>query len=286
MIGFIGLGIMGQNMAANLLEKGEQLVVYNRTKEKAQTLLDKGAVWAASPREVGEQADIVFTMLTDPAAVRAVAYGEDGLFSGMKENSLWVDVSTVKPAFTKEMAEAARAHHIRFVDAPVSGSKAPAQQGKLHFLVGGEEQNVKEITPLLEKMGQSIQHMGANGNGSSTKLAVNMLLVQSLTGLSEAISFGEAVGLDREHLMDVLLALPVTSDIQAGKRDTILQQNFDPQFPLEHAYKDLQQISETAYEAGAPLPMTNSVKELYALAKKNGYGKQDVAAVYALLARD
>ncbi|MCM3225460.1 NAD(P)-dependent oxidoreductase [Terribacillus saccharophilus] len=286
MIGFIGLGIMGQNMAANLLEKGEQLVVYNRTKEKAQTLLDKGAIWAESPREVGQQADIVFTMLTDPAAVQAVAYGEDGLFSGMKENSLWVDVSTVKPAFTKEMAEAARAHHIRFVDAPVSGSKAPAQQGKLHFLVGGNDQDVKEITPLLEKMGQSIQHMGVNGNGSSTKLAVNMLLVQSLTGLSEAISFGEAVGLDREHLMDVLLALPVTSDIQAGKRDTILQQNFDPQFPLEHAYKDLQQISETAYEAGAPLPMTNSVKELYALAKKNGYGKQDVAAVYALLARD
>lgn len=286
MIGFIGLGIMGQNMAANLLDKGEQLVVYNRTKEKAQTLLDKGAIWAASPREVGQQADIVFTMLTDPAAVQAVAYGEDGLFSGMKENSLWVDVSTVKPAFTKEMAEAARAHHIRFVDAPVSGSKAPAQQGKLHFLVGGNDQDVKEITPLLEKMGQSIQHMGVNGNGSSTKLAVNMLLVQSLTGLSEAISFGEAVGLDREHLMDVLLALPVTSDIQAGKRDTILQQNFDPQFPLEHAYKDLQQISETAYEAGAPLPMTNSVKELYALAKKNGYGKQDVAAVYALLARD
>ena len=286
MIGFIGLGIMGQNMAANLLEKGEQLVVYNRTKEKAQTLLDKGAIWAESPREVGEQADIVFTMLTDPAAVQAVANGEDGLFSGMKENSLWVDVSTVKPAFTKEMAEAARSHHIRFVDAPVSGSKAPAQQGKLHFLVGGDEQDVKEITPLLEKMGQSIQHMGVNGNGSSTKLAVNMLLVQSLTGLSEAISFGEAVGLDREHLMDVLLALPVTSDIQAGKRDTILQQNFDPQFPLEHAYKDLQQISETAYEAGAPLPMTNSVKELYALAKKNGYGKQDVAAVYALLARD
>src|SRR5689334_23035970 len=99
MIGFIGLGIMGQNMAANLLEKGEQLVVYNRTKEKAQTLLDKGAIWAESPREVGEQADIVFTMLTDPAAVKAVAYGEDGLFSGMKENSLWVDVSTVKPAF-------------------------------------------------------------------------------------------------------------------------------------------------------------------------------------------
>ncbi|MFJ6412715.1 hypothetical protein CHI12_00040 [Terribacillus saccharophilus] len=286
MIGFIGLGIMGQNMAANLLEKGEQLVVFNRTKEKAQALLDKGANWAESPRQVGEQADIVFTMLTDPAAVQAVAYGEDGLFSGMKENSLWVDVSTVKPAFTKEMAEAARAHHIRFVDAPVSGSKAPAQQGKLHFLVGGDEQDVKEITPLLEKMGQSIQHMGVNGNGSSTKLAVNMLLVQSLTGLSEAISFGEAVGLDREHLMDVLLALPVTSDIQAGKRDTILQQNFDPQFPLEHAYKDLQQISETAYEAGAPLPMTNSVKELYALAKKNGYGKQDVAAVYALLARD
>ncbi|WP_366247899.1 NAD(P)-dependent oxidoreductase [Terribacillus aidingensis] len=286
MIGFIGLGIMGQNMAANLLEKGEQLVVYNRTKEKAQALLDKGAVWADSPRKVGEQANIVFTMLTDPAAVQAVAYGEDGLFSGMQENSLWVDVSTVKPAFTKEMAEAARAHHIRFVDAPVSGSKAPAQQGKLHFLVGGEEQDVKKVTPLLEKMGQSIQHMGANGNGSATKLAVNMLLVQSLTGLSEAISFGEAVGLDKEHLMDVLLALPVTSDIQAGKRDTILQQNFEPQFPLEHAYKDLQQISETAYEAGAPLPMTNSVKELYALAKKNGYGKQDVAAVYALLARD
>lgn len=286
MIGFIGLGIMGQNMAANLLEKGEQLVVYNRTKEKAQALLDKGAVWADSPRKVGEQANIVFTMLTDPAAVQAVAYGEDGLFSGMQENSLWVDVSTVKPAFTKEMAEAARAHHIRFVDAPVSGSKAPAQQGKLHFLVGGEEQDVKEVTPLLEKMGQSIQHMGANGNGSATKLAVNMLLVQSLTGLSEAISFGVAVGLDKEHLMDVLLALPVTSDIQAGKRDTILQQNFEPQFPLEHAYKDLQQISETAYEAGAPLPMTNSVKELYALAKKNGYGKQDVAAVYALLARD
>ncbi|QTN01426.1 NAD-binding protein [Sediminibacillus dalangtanensis] len=276
MIGFIGLGIMGGNMAANLLANGEALVVYNRTKEK-------GAEWADSPSIVAHKADIVFTMLTNPEAVESVALGEDGLLNGLTRNKLWVDCSTVNPAFSKAMAKKTEAAGCRFIDAPVAGSKGPAEQGQLNFLVGGNDEDVEEVKPYLKAMGKSIQHMGKHGNGISTKLAVNLSLVTSMATFAEAVNFGTSLGLEREQLMDVLFELPVTAPILKGKRDMMLHENFEAQFPLEHAHKDLQQISESAYLTGAPLPVTHGAKEVYAFAKHKGLSKKDFAAVYQLL---
>ncbi|WP_053219987.1 NAD(P)-dependent oxidoreductase [Virgibacillus senegalensis] len=287
MIGFIGLGIMGENMASNLLAVGEKLTVHNRTKSKAQPLLDKGAEWASSPKEVAEKADIVFTMLTNPGAVESVALGEDGLLKGLSENKIWVDCSTVNPEFSKAMANKTEAAGCRFIDAPVAGSKDPAEKGLLNFLVGGNEQDVKEVKSYLDIMGKSIQYMGSHGNGIATKLAVNLSLVTSMATFAEAVTFGESLGLDRKQLIDVLLTLPVTAPVLKGKREMMIENStFEAQFPLEHAHKDLQQIAETAYKTGAPLPVTHGAKELYAFAKQNGLSKKDFAAVYQLLASE
>ncbi|MDQ0207705.1 3-hydroxyisobutyrate dehydrogenase-like beta-hydroxyacid dehydrogenase [Alkalicoccobacillus murimartini] len=286
MIGFIGLGIMGENMARRMLESGQDLIIHNRTKDKATALLEKGAIWADSPAEVAQKADIVFTMLTTPSVVESVIYGEQGLLSGLSNNTLWVDTSTVKPAYSEKWAKDAKDQGGRFVDAPVAGSKGPAEQGKLHFLVGGKKQDIEEITPLLEVMGQSVQHMGDVGKGSATKLAVNLTLVQSMASFAEAVSFGESVGLDRAQLADLLLMLPTTAPVLDGKRDMIVHGTFETQFPLEHAYKDLQQLSETAYESGAPLPISHAAKELFAFAKQKGLGREDFAAVYLALKQD
>lgn len=286
MIGFIGLGIMGENMARRLIESGQELILHNRTKEKADELIKKGAQWADTPAQVAERADIVFTMLTTPSVVEAVIYGEHGLLSSLSNNTLWVDTSTVKPAYSLKWANDARNAGGRFVDAPVAGSKGPAEQGKLHFLVGGSKKDVEEITPLLDVMGQSVQHMGDIGKGSATKLAVNLTLVQSMAGLAEAVSFGESIGLDRAQLTDLLLMLPTTAPVLDGKRDMIVNGTFETQFPLEHAYKDLQQLSETAYESGAPLPISHAAKELFAFAKQKGLGREDFAAVYLALKQE
>ena len=214
MIGFIGLGIMGAGMAENLVEQGVDLVVHNRTKEKAERVLAKGARWADSAATLAEKVDVVFTMLANPQAVEEVALNEeDGFLAHLSPGKLWVDCSTVDPTFTRKMATEAKKRGIRFIDAPVAGSRVPAQQGELVFLVGGEAADVSEVQPLLEAMGKDIKHQGEVGQGSTMKMLINLMLAQSMAAFAETVSLGEALGLNQEMVMDTLLNGPTAAPL-------------------------------------------------------------------------
>lgn len=279
MIGFIGLGIMGNHMAENLIEQGYDVVVHNRTKSKATNLLEKGAQWADTPKALAKQVDVIFTMLTNEEVVETFAFGADG-FINKFEGKLWVDCSTVGPKASERFAEQASTQAVRFLDAPVSGSKIPAQKGELIFLVGGKEEDLEQVRPMLEVMGKDIQHHGNHGKGSAMKLVINLMLAQATAAFSEALAFGQSIGLDKQTLMDTLLNSPTTAPIMQAKRDKMLNEDFSEHFPLEHMYKDLHLVSEAAYDSGASLPIASSTKELYSLAKQHGLGREDLSAIY------
>lgn len=282
-IGFIGLGIMGSRMAANLVESGYDLIIYNRTKEKAEELLKNGASWAESPKEVGEQVDILISMLENPDIVEKLALGTDGFLKSMKENTLWIDSSTVNPSFSKRMAAESKNHGIRFMDAPVSGSKQPAAEGSLLFLVGGEQSDFEEAKPLLLKMGKDAKHIGEAGKGSAMKIMINQLLGQSILAFSESLNLGMAMGIDKKTGMDVLLNTPVTAPILDLFRSRIENNEYEANFPLKHLQKDLHLFTETAYELEQPSPLTNTAKEVYGMAKFKKMGDLDFTAVFKYL---
>ncbi|OKO92197.1 2-hydroxy-3-oxopropionate reductase [Geobacillus proteiniphilus] len=283
MIGFIGLGIMGSRMAENLLDSGYSLVVYNRTKEKAEPLLRKGAKWANFPKQAAEQSNVIFTMLANPQAVETMALGEQGFLPHLTPGNIWVDCSTVDPAFTRKMAAKCAERGIRFVDAPVAGSKLPAEKGELVFFVGGRQEDVDEIRPLLHVMGKAVYHLGENGKGTMMKLVVNLMLAEAMAAFSEAVSLGEALGFDKETVVNMLLNTPTAAPFLQGKKDYIIHNRFPAEFPLEHMHKDLHLVAQSAYERGITLPLANLAKELYGLAKQYGWGQDDFSAVYRLL---
>ena len=274
---------MGSRMAANLVESGYDLIVYNRTKEKAEELLKKGASWAESPKEVGEQVDILISMLENPDVVEKLALGADGFLKSMKENTLWIDSSTVNPSFSKRMAAESKNHGIRFMDAPVSGSKQPAAEGSLLFLVGGEQSDFEEAKPLLLKMGKDAKHIGEAGKGSAMKIMINQLLGQSILAFSESLNLGMAMGIDKKTGMDVLLNTPVTAPILDLFRSRIENNEYEANFPLKHLQKDLHLFTETAYELEQPSPLTNTAKEVYGMAKFKKMGDLDFTAVFKYL---
>jgi len=283
-IGFIGLGIMGSRMAANLQKKGYQLVVYNRTKQKADPLITNGAIWAPTPADVAKQVTIIFTMLAKPDAVAETALlGKNGFLNHLADNSLWIDCSTVNPSFSRLMADEAKQRKIRFIDAPVGGSKGPAEQGQLLFFVGGEKKDVDDAKPLLDAMGKTVYHVGGHGMGTSLKMANNIILAQAMVAFSEALVFGESLGISKQALFNTLLGSPVVAPFLAFKRQKIEEGKFDTEFPLQWMHKDMQLAADAAYEIGVAMPAANVTKEIYALAMRNGLGEQDFSAVYKLL---
>ncbi len=282
-IGCIGLGIMGSRMAINLQKEGYELIVYNRTKEKADDLLKNGAIWANSTKEVGEKSDIVITMLSTPEVVKKTALEENGLLTGMKKNSLWINCSTVNPSFAKEMEILAKKHHVRYLDAPVAGTKAPAENGELVFLAGGNKHDIEEATPLFEIMGKKTVHLGEVSKGAAMKILINQLLGQSMVAFAEALVMGEAMGLEKEILFNVLLNTPVVAPVMSAIRPKLENGNYEPNFPLQWIQKDLHLSSISAYESGVATPNLNATKEVFAQAKQYGFGEQDFTAVYEFL---
>ncbi|MBF0276170.1 MAG: NAD(P)-dependent oxidoreductase [SAR324 cluster bacterium] len=282
-VGFIGLGIMGSRMAANLQKRGYEIIIHNRTKEKGKALLDQGADWANSPAELAGKVDCLFTMLSAPEIVMKMAFGPDGFLEGLKAETLWIDCSTVNPSFTLEMAAAAQKRKIRFMDAPAAGTKAPAESGDLVFFVGGDDSDVEECRPFLEAMGKKVIHLGPQGRASAMKMVFNMLLATSMNAFAEAMSLGQSLGFSQDQLFNTLLGSQVVSPFISGKKEKMESGNFQTDFPLKLMQKDLHLATTTAYENGAVLPMTNVVKELYALAVKNDLGEEDFSAIYKLL---
>ncbi len=283
-IGFIGMGIMGSRMAANLQRKGHELVVHNRTKLKADPLIANGAVWAPTPADVAKKVAVIFTMLARPDSVAETALlGKNGFLNNLADNSLWIDCSTVNPSFSRLMAYEAKQRKVRFVDAPVGGSKGSAEQGQLLFFVGGDKADVDEVRPFLEAMGKAVYHVGGHGMGSSMKMVNNIMLALAMIAFSEAVVLGESLGISKDMLFNTLLGSPVVAPFLTFKRLKIEDGKFDAEFPLRWMHKDLQLAAETAYETGVALPVANVTKEIYNLAVRKGLGEQDFSAVYTVL---
>ena len=282
-IGFIGLGAMGSRMAANLQKSGYPLVVFNRSKDKAASLVSAGALLADSPAALAEEVEVLFTMLAHPAAVRDAALGQDGFLGRLRPRMLWIDCSTVNPSFSREMASAAQARQLRFLDAPVAGSRGPAAQGELVFFVGGNAADVEASGPLLRAMGSRVVHVGGHGMGAALKMVNNLLLASSMAAFAESLVLGEALGISREQLFEFLMGTPLVAPYLATKRGKMEQGDYAPEFPLEWMQKDLHLAALSAQETAVALPLTSAAKETYQLAARDGHAHEDFSAIYPFL---
>lgn len=282
-ISFIGLGIMGSGMASNLAKNDVELTVYNRTPKDFETFGNKNVTIANSIQSAVKDADIVFSMLSTPQVIEEVFFGENGALKSMKENAIWADCTTVNPSFSLKSAKEAELNKVRFLDAPVSGSKIPAENAELIFLVGGPKEAIDEIDPYLNMMGNKVLHIGDTGKGASFKMIVNMMMAQSILIFSEAVLFGEKMGISKDYLLDTLPNLIVSAPVTKTKAATIKNDNYDVNFPLEWMHKDLHLATITAYEQNQPLYLANLTKELYAEANKSGMGRLDMSAIFKYL---
>src|SRR5437899_359300 len=282
-IGFIGLGIMGSRMAANLQKQGHSLVLFNRTRAKAEPLLGLCDEFSNSPVKLAEQVALLFTMLDNPDAFEQAAVGPDGFLNRLRPNALWVDCSSVNPSFSKKRAAEAARREIQFVDAPVTGSAVPAAEAKLTFWVGAAPDDLETIRPLLLCMGNKIVHTGGQGTGTSMKMVVNLLLGTGMAAFAEGMALGEGLGLSSKMLFDSLLGTPAVAPFLASKREKIERGNYEAEFPLRWMQKDIHLASVSGYESGVAMPLTNAAKELYRLAMREGYANQDFSAIYDYL---
>lgn len=284
-VGFVGMGIMGKPMSKNVLKAGYDVTVYNRTVAKTGPLAEAGAKVASSPKEAAEGADIIILMLAGPEAIDAVMDGPEGVLAGMDEGQTLVNMSTVTPAYSRQLDEELKTRSIVSIDAPVSGSRKPAEEGALVILAGGPRQKVKELEPLLLAMGKKVVYCGEAGQGSSMKLAANLLLGIMMAGLSEAINFGEKCGLPVEAMLETMLSGPMGCTLFEFKKEMLINDTFDAQFPLKHMMKDVRFALQTADENGAPTPVGHTVFQLYRQSIGHGLSNMDFAAVKKVFER-
>jgi 3-hydroxyisobutyrate dehydrogenase-like beta-hydroxyacid dehydrogenase len=275
-VAFLGLGAMGLPMALNLHKKGFAVTGWNRTPGRGAALEAAGGRLAPTVAEAVTGADFIVSMLTDPAAVEAVAHA---FLPNTKTGALWLECSTIGPAAAGHMADVARRHGLRFVDAPVLGSVKPATDGELIFLAGGTPGDVEAARPLMAAMGRGINHMGEAGSGAAAKIISNMVTATLLTAASEGLALGERLGLDRNQLGAVLMEGPAGGPIVKGKMPFILQDAFAPAFQLKLMEKDLALALTEANRVGAALPAAAGAHGVYAGARAAGLGDQDFAAI-------
>ena len=278
-IGFIGLGRMGQAMAGRLLVAGFPLIVTNRTRSKADALLQNGATWADTPALVAGQADIVFTILTDDTAVREVFSGQHGLLAGDCSGKLLVEMSTIRTATIDQLRPLVEARGAQLLDAPVSGTLEPARQGQLLAMVGGTSQDVERARPALETFCRRIVHMGPSGAGTTMKLALNMPMAIFWAGLAEAMAMGKRHGLNMAQMLDIYLDSPVAMPALRGKAPLLLGEQAEVAFDVTGVRKDLLVMIATGQEASVPMPTASAALANWAAATAAGYGERDLAAI-------
>jgi 3-hydroxyisobutyrate dehydrogenase-like beta-hydroxyacid dehydrogenase len=284
-VGFIGLGIMGQPMAQNVAKGDFQLTVFNRTSEKATPLADTGATVASTPKEVAEAADVIILMLAGPEAIDAVLEGPDGLMAGMQTGQTLVNMSTVSPQYARQLVDKLSAKSAVAIDAPVSGSRKPAEEGALVILAGGPQDKVSELEPLFMCMGKKVVYCGETGQGASMKMAVNLLLGIMAAGISEAVNLGQKSGLDTATMLEAMLAGPMGCALFEFKKPMLIDNSFAAQFPLKHMTKDIRFALQTADENGAMAPIGHTVFQLYRQSMGQGLADQDFAAVKKVFER-
>jgi 3-hydroxyisobutyrate dehydrogenase-like beta-hydroxyacid dehydrogenase len=283
-IGLIGLGRMGQAMAARLLAAGFPLTIHNRTRAKAEELLASGATWAATPAELAGRADITLTILTDDRAVEQIYLGEGGLLAGAAEGKLFVEMSTIRTSTIETIGAQIAARGARLLDAPVSGTVEPARQGQLLTMVGGDAADVERARPVLETFSRRVVHMGPSGAVTTMKLALNMPMAIFWAGLSEAMAMGQQFGLRVEQMLDIYLDSPVALPALRGKAPLLLGAQHEVAFDVTGVRKDLLAMVGTAQDVGVPTPTGTAALALFAAATAAGYGERDLAFLVEYMA--
>src|SRR5712691_1263558 len=283
-VGYVGLGVMGSAIRRRLAAEHD-VTVWNRTREKAEPLLEAGAHWAASPRETTERSEIVFTMVTNTAAVRAVTEGPDGIIAGLGRGKVYVDMSTASPANTRALAERVAELGAQMLDAPVSGSVITLEQGKLSVMVGGEAEVFARVKPILEAIGPKVFHVGPNGAAVTMKIATNLSLAVQMLAFSEGVLLAEKGGIPRETAVEVLLASVIASPMVAYRGPFVLEQPEEAWFDVNMMQKDMNLALELGRDLDVPLPTTAITNELLTAARGMGLEEKDFAVVFDVLAR-
>ncbi|KAJ4717898.1 Glyoxylate/succinic semialdehyde reductase 2 [Melia azedarach] len=282
-IGFLGMGIMGSPMAQNLLKAGCDVTVWNRTKSKCDPLISLGAEYKPSPEEVAASCDVTFAMLADPESALDVACGKHGAASGMGPGKGYVDVSTVDGPTSKLISRHMKATGASFLEAPVSGSKKPAEDGQLIFLTAGDKSLYDTVAPFLDIMGKSRFYLGDVGNGAAMKLVVNMIMGSMMASFSEGILLSEKVGLDPNVLVEVVSQGAISAPMYSLKGPSMTKSVYPTAFPLKHQQKDLRLALGLAESVSQSTPIAAAANELYKVAKSHGLSDQDFSAVIEAL---
>lgn len=279
-VGFIGIGAMGKPMAENILGAGYSLIVNDVNEAAVQELVTKGAVRAATPRELAQAADVVITMLPNGAIVEQVLLSEQGIFAGAKPGLTIIDMSSVAPGFTRKIAKMAADRNLNYLDAPVSGGVKGATEGTLTLMIGGNAELVACYRPLLEVMGKKLYHVGEVGAGDAVKLVNNLLLAVNMAAAAEAFALGTKLGLDPQTLLDVISVSSGNSYALTAKMPNfVFKRNFAPGFAIDLQYKDLELATQTAKEVKVPMLLTNLAQQIFEQARAAGLGREDISAV-------
>src|ERR671935_1595553 len=279
-VAFLGMGIMGSRMAANVARGGFELAAWNRTRERAEHVAEAtGARLAETPADAAEGADAVITMVVDSPEVEAVLFGENGAAGALNQGALVIDMSTIAPKAVEAIAERLAPNGIGFIDAPVSGSSPKAEDGTLTIMVGAPTDDYERALPLLESMGELIVHCGPRGHGQMVKLLNNTLAATNAAVLAEAIAVARKADLDLDALVRVVAASSGNSTMLQLKARPMIDHHFDPLFKLDHMLKDVRHTLNAGHDLGAKMPVAEAAKSLYEAASAAGKGDEDFAAV-------
>jgi len=284
-LGFVGLGSMGGEMARRLLEAGHSVTGYNRTRSRAQWLLDLGMAWGETPRAVAQSSDVILSMVRDTEALHAVTGGPDGLLAGLSPGKFYIDMSTVSPAASKQIAAQVAAGGAKMFDAPVSGSLITLKAGQLSFMVGGDQDALEEIKPILQDIGPTVDYVGANGLAAMMKVAVNLNLPVQILAFSESLLLAEKMGISRELATTVLLNSVVASPALKYRFPMVLNMPEEPLFDVNMIQKDLRLALEAGGELGVPLPTTAVTDQFLNAAQGMGLADKDFVILFDILRR-
>ncbi|MEN3343402.1 MAG: hypothetical protein V7644_2806 [Actinomycetota bacterium] len=283
-LGYVGLGVMGSAVSRRLLDAGHALTVWNRTPEKAEPLLEAGARWADSPRQVAERSEIVFTMVTSTEAVQAVTEGADGILAGLGDGAIYVDMSTASPANTRALAGKVEAAGADLLDAPVSGTSITVEQGKASVMVGGDADAFERARPVLEAIGPRVFHVGASGAAVTLKIGINLSLAVQMLAFSEGLLLAEKSGVPREDAVEAMLGSVIASPMVAYRGPLVLGHPDEVWFDCHMMQKDMNLALELGRELEVPLPTTAVTNELLTAANGMGIGDKDFAVLFDVLA--
>jgi 3-hydroxyisobutyrate dehydrogenase len=282
-VGWVGTGVMGRWMCQHLMTKGYQATVYNRSKEKAQPLLEAGAAWGDTPKAVAERSDVVFAIVGFPRDVREVFLGQQGALAGSKAGGVLVDMTTSEPSLAREIYEAAKAKGVGSVDAPVSGGDVGARNAALSIMVGGDADAVAAVRPLLECMGKTIVHQGPAGAGQHTKMVNQVLIAANMIGVCEALLYGYKAGLDLKTVLQSVGGGGAASWSLNNLGPRIIDRNFEPGFFVEHFIKDMGIALDEARRMGLALPGLALANQLYVAVQAQGWGRKGTQALMLAL---